>query len=238
MTDEAEDFKNIDYFGDFEQILNGKIDASTKVNLELCMNEYNIASRIDELKKAVNDKKTEEYAIDSEIKEYRKNLLKVDMDTKAIYSNIKSLEETIQNQRIIYDEYKQKVDHKKLESVQFAEKIKQQQRILDKKIVAIEKNLGTLFEAQEELALLYNAHKSKMHHSGRFLEYVKNFETKASLNALREKLDIDRPSKPVISKSNSTINQNQANGENHPGGEEMSFKLFKDILRGVLRENA
>lgn len=184
----------------------------------------------------MDQKKKEDTKIDEEIKEYRHNLMAVNEDTKVISNNLATLEDSINTQRVIYEEYRQKVEHKKLESIQFAEKIKQQQKTLDKKIIKIEKNLKTLFEAQEELALLYNAHKSKIQNSGRFLDYVKNFETKASLKILREKLDIDRPAKPVSfsKKDSNQLNQVVGDGSN---GEEVSFKIFKDILRGVLREN-
>lgn len=92
-------------------------------------------------------------------------------------------------------------------------------------------------EAQEELAFIYEAHKNKNQSNSRFLEYVKNYETKANLTALRKKLNIDY-SIETRPREDLKRPQNQENTEEGQKSDPFSFKAFKEILKGVLKENS
>lgn len=150
---------------------------------------------------------------------------------------IQVLEANISNQKKIFQEYKDKIQVKKGESIQFVERIIQQQKLLDQKLKKLARKIEILFEAQEELAFIYETHGKKLQGTTRFLEYIKTYETKASLKALRERLNIDLPAtnrpKPDPAKNLAS----DSAGENSKL-EPLTFNGFKDILKAVLRESS
>lgn len=181
--------------------------------------------------------------MEEDIKKMREFQTKREVDKNIVSEKILALESNIEYQKKIKVEYKDKLEKTKTSYDGFIEKIIHQQKLMDKRLVKIDKNLKGLLEAQEELAFLYHAHKSRTsNNTGKFLEYVRNFETKASLKVLRERLGIDRPSKLTTqAKQVQEIKPSNKDDKDKPpenqGGDEVTFQIFKDILRGVLREH-
>lgn len=192
------------------------------------------------LETQLKEKKEEEIAIDKEIVEFNKRMNEILNLNKDRGNQLKNLETNIANQKKIYDEFCSKIEYKKTESAQFIEKLKQQQKVLDSKYVRIGKNLKGLVDIQEELAFFYEAHATKTGTNTRFLEYVKNFETKASLSALKQKLNIDSTVEIKHREEKNKAANDDPENQGEGGGsktEPFSFKQFKDILKGVLKEN-
>ena len=147
----------------------------------------------------------------------------------------KNLQTSIDAQKKIYDEYFAKIEQRKIDSVQYAERIAQQQKMMDSRLLKIAKSLHVLDEAQQELAFIINTHMSKQKNTSRYLEYVKSYDRKANLKLLKQKLNIDFQTE-VKPKEEASKLTNQETGEEPPKQEQFSFKAFKEILRGVLKE--
>ena len=137
--------------------------------------------KADRLEAMLIDKLQEETTIDDTIKTITTNTRDKINEKSDKESILKNLEANIENQRRIHQDYHEKIITKKIESAQFIEKLKQQQKVLDTKLIRIGKNLGILFEAQEELAFIYDAQKVSSKATRDFLTLSKTIRPKHRL---------------------------------------------------------
>lgn len=202
------------------------------------MSVHNPATKLEGLESAQKSKTNEDSELRDEIASYKSRKAVYDEENIKLEASLRSIFQAVQVQEKIRDEYRRNLDLKKQDYLRAIEKIEQQQDLSEKRLNLLNRDLSQLQEAQSELYFLYQATGRKMSNNSQFLEYIKTFQNTGNLREIRRLLNMEDVKKPVTKpeREKKTEQPAEAQDPQAEGGEALTLKSFKDMLRAVVKE--